>query len=784
MGRASIVGAAETSVGKVRDHNEDSHYIDHHHAIFLVCDGMGGHAAGEVASALAVDVIRDEWASEDTLGVVDRWLEQGTPDAKKQLIQAVTNGVIAAHQAILDEATADKTKHGMGTTVVGAIAVGGEIVFAHAGDSRAYIVRDGIAMQLTEDHTLLARLLAAGIDVDAEGEGSRFKSMLTNALGIGHECKVSTFLVPIADGDRFLLCSDGITEYIKEAEIGEVLTQQPSPARSAQKLVELALARGGGDNATALVVRVVEAGETARSVEALRKDEAVIASCPLYAKLSPQQRLRALRIALPREYAAGASVPAQTLGDRVAWVIIDGEVDQDAFTLSAGAVIYPEALLADRPLPDKDGLAVARGDLRLLAIRADDFGELCEDDSELGEALLGALAAELGTKRPGRGAGPVVAPTESVDPTALPSGSAAGRAQVPPVDARGPTDPGGHPKVGGDDATIPPPVARTLVERASTEPARPSANRFYARGTTPPSGKLIVPASERAATEDALDRALTEITVERKPVAAGTKPEDKAQVESAKTEVRQALKRPDSVKPAPVKPPVALPPSNPEIHIEEFVEMEADEPSTEEIDLLKQASADATAQVADAVVQKNIHRAPTKPSPIEVEDESSPEITLTRHDHSDPEIVISKIAPPAMMIERVTGARVGELHRDVAELGMRDDLERYAIGVVGQPHRKRARRLVGLGREVRSHAIRRPVVAHRAAIAEHRADLLVPDVVNIDPPQPAAADHEHRARAAERGFPAADLCHPGVRVERGRRAELDAIGVRRLRLRG
>ena len=621
MGRASIVGAAETSVGKVRDHNEDSHYIDHHHAIFLVCDGMGGHAAGEVASALAVDVIRDEWASEDTLGVVDRWLEQGTPDAKKQLIQALQNGVIAAHQAILDEATADKTKHGMGTTVVGAIAVGGEIVFAHAGDSRAYIVRDGIAMQLTEDHTLLARLLAAGIDVDAEGEGSRFKSMLTNALGIGHECKVSTFLVPIADGDRFLLCSDGITEYIKEAEIGEVLTQQPSPARSAQKLVELALARGGGDNATALVVRVVEAGETARSVEELRKDDAVIASCPLYAKLSPQQRLRALRIALPREYAAGASVPAQTLGDRVAWVIVEGEVDQDAFTLSAGAVIYPEALLADRPLPDKDGLAVARGELRLLAIRADDFGELCEDDSELGEALLGALAAELGTKRPGRGAGPIASPTAAVD-------------------ARGPTDPGGHAKVGGDDATIPPPVARPTVERASTEPARPSANRFYARGTTPPGGKLIVPAADRAATEDALDRALTEITVERKPVSAGTKPEDKARVESAKTEVRQALKRPEPVKPEPVKP-VVMPPSDPEIHIEEFVEMEADEPSTEEIDLLKQASADATAQVADAVVQ-NVHRAPTKPSPIEVEDESSPEITLTRHEHSEPEIVISK----------------------------------------------------------------------------------------------------------------------------------------------
>ena len=117
----------------------------------------------------------------------------------------------------------------MGTTLIGAMIVGGDIVFAQAGDSRAYLVRDGIAMQLTEDHTLLARLLAAGVDVDADGEGMRFKSMLTNALGIGQECKVTTFVVPVADGDRFLLCSDGITEYLKEAEIGEVLSTNHPP---------------------------------------------------------------------------------------------------------------------------------------------------------------------------------------------------------------------------------------------------------------------------------------------------------------------------------------------------------------------------------------------------------------------------------------------------------------------------------------------------------------------------------------------------------------------------
>jgi serine/threonine protein phosphatase PrpC len=397
--RASIVGACETSVGKVREHNEDSHFIDVSRGIFAVCDGMGGHAAGEVASALAVRTVREHWSSTNVEQVSDTWLDLGTAEARKQLLASVQEGVVAAHDAIVNEAQRDKTKHGMGTTIVGALVVGGDIVFAQCGDSRAYLVRDNIAMQLTEDHTLLARLLAAGVDVDTSNEGARFKSMLTNALGIGQECKVATFIVPVATGDRFLLCSDGITEYVQEVEIGEVLSQQPSPARSAQKLVELALARGGADNATALVVKVIEAGETARPLAQLQADDKVIASCPLFAKSTPQGRLRALRIALPREFAVEDRIPAQTLGDRVAWIIVEGEVElEHGHVMGPGGLLYPEALAPTKPLPDKHGLGVVIKDVRALALRSDDFRELCADDTELGEQLAESLAVILGDR--------------------------------------------------------------------------------------------------------------------------------------------------------------------------------------------------------------------------------------------------------------------------------------------------------------------------------------------------------------------------------------------------
>jgi protein phosphatase len=401
-GRASIVGAAATHVGKVREHNEDAHYFDADAGLFVVCDGMGGHAAGEVASGIAIQTVRARWSSETVLTAVDHWLAKGTPEAKKAMLAAIRAGALAAHDAILAEAAADENKTGMGTTLVGAMVVGNELVFAHAGDSRAYIVRDNIAMQLTEDHTLLSRLLAAGIDVDLSGEGSRFRSMLTNALGIGQECKVATFVVPLADGDRFLLCSDGISEYVPEPEVGTVLTSSPSPARAAQKLIDLALERGGGDNATAVVIRVLEAGETPQPVELRRKDDTAIQSCALWDKVSPQQRLRALRISLGRDLGPNERLPAHTLGERVAWIIIEGQLEYQNRLHGPGAFIYPESLIRDSLAPDRDSLAITRSEVRGLVLRADDFNELCEDDPELAELLHETLGKLVSNKRGGQ----------------------------------------------------------------------------------------------------------------------------------------------------------------------------------------------------------------------------------------------------------------------------------------------------------------------------------------------------------------------------------------------
>jgi serine/threonine protein phosphatase PrpC len=394
-----LLTAAVTDIGKVRTGNEDSHWVDNEAGIAIVCDGMGGHAAGEVASALAVQRVRERWTGAEVTGARDVWLRTGTPQARRTLFALLRAAVFDANQAIIDSSKSERDKHGMGTTFTGAMFVGGEAMIAHAGDSRAYLVRDGVAMRITEDHTLLARLAEAGVDLGGGGEATRWKGVVTNALGIGEPTWIATFAVPLADGDRLLLCSDGVSEYYKEEEIGEVLTKTPSPSKAAQKLVDGALERGGHDNATAVVIKVVEAGTGARSPAARKKAEQALLKCPLFAELSPQRQLRVLRVATEHQILDGESLPTRFLGDRVAWIILEGRTHRGNEYGKPGSLHYPEALVSeDDAGPDWH----ARGLVRALALRADDVAELATEEPDVGEKLYGALATHAGMKRRAR----------------------------------------------------------------------------------------------------------------------------------------------------------------------------------------------------------------------------------------------------------------------------------------------------------------------------------------------------------------------------------------------
>ena len=398
-GAEGIVAAGATDVGRVRAHNEDNHLIDTDNQIFIVADGMGGHAAGEVASAIACRRVRESWTEISMQRHIAAYAGHGDADARRALFQAVREGVMNAHFHIVEQASRDEDKRGMGTTFTGLLVAGGDAIFAHAGDSRAYLIRDGIAIQLSEDHTVLARLRAAGVEEtdpgvpeDSSSAKHRWRGVLTNALGIGDVTRVATFAVPMYSGDRFLLCSDGITEYLGEVELGEIILKAASPALAANRLVDRAVELGGGDNATAVVVKVVEAGETVVPPDQRDRDAGALARCPLFEPLSPQERLRALRITTPREIKPGRELSAMALGDRVAYVVLDGEV-----VLAGGEKVGPSGLVYASALVDgtsqvRDTAATAELS-RLLVIRRSDFHELAEEESDLGVKLYAVLAA-------------------------------------------------------------------------------------------------------------------------------------------------------------------------------------------------------------------------------------------------------------------------------------------------------------------------------------------------------------------------------------------------------
>jgi len=234
------VGAA-TDVGRVRERNEDSYLVAD--PLFAVADGLGGHQGGEVASSVALDTLKDvSTADGDEATIPDRLRE----------------GVVRANQVVHTRAEADPNLKGMGTTLTAAVAGTGRFHLAHVGDSRAYLLRDGELTALTEDHTLVRRLVSEGRLTPEEADVHPQRSILTRALGIEGDVEVDQATVEITAGDRILLCSDGLTSMITDRDVHGILASGRAAQPTAEALVTAALEAGGQDNVTVVILDVVE----------------------------------------------------------------------------------------------------------------------------------------------------------------------------------------------------------------------------------------------------------------------------------------------------------------------------------------------------------------------------------------------------------------------------------------------------------------------------------------------------------------------------------------------
>src|SRR3954470_11795475 len=245
-----------TDVGVVREHNEDSAYMEPTNGFFIVADGMGGHAAGEVASAMAVETVRK--TLEASRKEIDTFKRAPTDAGRRGIVQLLQNAVLSAHQAVFQRGQNEQDKQGMGTTLDVVLVAGGEAFVAHVGDSRTYLVREGRASQITTDHTVAEVLVIEGKLTIEEAQVSPLRTILVNAIGVSADVGVEMAHVTLKRGDRILLCSDGLHDYFPiEEEIAQKLSTD-APGDALKDMVELAKTRGGHDNITGVAVQVTD----------------------------------------------------------------------------------------------------------------------------------------------------------------------------------------------------------------------------------------------------------------------------------------------------------------------------------------------------------------------------------------------------------------------------------------------------------------------------------------------------------------------------------------------
>ena len=244
-----------THVGRQRQHNEDAFLVEGEHRLFLVADGMGGHAAGEIASRIAVDSI-----SEFILHTKE---DDGTwPHAYDEQYKRTTNRLMAAvrmaNTRVLEAMRKDARLRGMGTTIVACLADDDTVSVAHVGDSRAYLIRSGQLSRITNDHSWVFEQVQAGMLTEAEAEKHPLRNVITPAQGGALQVTPDASEIDPQPGDVFLLCSDGLTGMVPENEILRVVTDNNGDLQKAcQQLIDAANERGGLDNVTAVLVKTV-----------------------------------------------------------------------------------------------------------------------------------------------------------------------------------------------------------------------------------------------------------------------------------------------------------------------------------------------------------------------------------------------------------------------------------------------------------------------------------------------------------------------------------------------
>jgi len=241
-----VTACGKTDRGQVRANNEDNFYLDEKLGLLVVADGMGGHASGETASTLAVNVIRDYFQGRQK--IIGEYADNFS-EATNRLMSAIR----LANQAVYEAAQNSPHLQGMGTTIVAVLLTENKLSIAHIGDSRAYLIRGGSVDQLTDDHSIVNEQVKRSMLTKEEASQSEMKNLLTKALGVRPDTEADLDELTMFDDDTLLLCTDGLSNMITNETALEIISSADSVERACGALIDAANEKGGKDNITAVV---------------------------------------------------------------------------------------------------------------------------------------------------------------------------------------------------------------------------------------------------------------------------------------------------------------------------------------------------------------------------------------------------------------------------------------------------------------------------------------------------------------------------------------------------
>jgi serine/threonine protein phosphatase PrpC len=253
-----ITSCGMTDVGVKRTNNEDNYLINDELNLFVLCDGMGGHAGGEFASAIGVNTVEEVLTTIEIRPEAEDFTVDDEANEVEVVREKLRYAIRLAGKRIFERAQEDSEYQGMGTTCLALIVDSGNAFMAHVGDSRGYLIRDGKIEQLTEDHSLVNERVKAGLITEEEAKTHKLKNIITRSLGFMEDVEIDLSVRAVRRGDLFVLCSDGLSNFMEAEEIGECVLDH-GPQGSARRMIETACERGGDDNITVIVVRIDEA---------------------------------------------------------------------------------------------------------------------------------------------------------------------------------------------------------------------------------------------------------------------------------------------------------------------------------------------------------------------------------------------------------------------------------------------------------------------------------------------------------------------------------------------